>query len=351
MIQMVIERLQHPRAGIMMSMCLMILLGPACQQKHPSLWQEGVISVMADDSDWEAIQGALRYTYEKVVRTPQPEKEYRLVHVPDSLINLYTRAHFLIVASTLKSKGTVGRMVQDIIADPGIRQSIESGENFVFVRHDQWAKDQLMLILIGRDAPSLRDRIESNSIMLYELVDREMRRYLVDEVLEGRENRKLSDHLMERYSWTMSMQKDYFMAQEFPEANFLWMQRKTPDRWIFARWVDGGDTSLLHQEWIVAERNRIGRTYYQNFSEQVAGRYLYSKRTTFLERPAVITTGLWERTDDAAGGPFINYTFYDEPTERVYMIDIALFAPGREKEPYLRRMEVIAGTFRTRFDD
>ena len=46
------------------------------------------------------------------------------------------------------------------------------------------------------------------------------------------------------------------------------------------------------------------------------------------------------------GGPFVNYTFYDESTERIYMIDGMVFAPGFDKREFLRHVEAIAHTFR-----
>jgi hypothetical protein len=47
------------------------------------------------------------------------------------------------------------------------------------------------------------------------------------------------------------------------------------------------------------------------------------------------------------GGPFLNYTFYDESSRRLYMIDGMVFAPGYDKREFLRQMEVISHTFRT----
>jgi len=47
------------------------------------------------------------------------------------------------------------------------------------------------------------------------------------------------------------------------------------------------------------------------------------------------------------GGPFVNYTFYDETSGRLYMIDGMIFAPGYDKREFLRQMEAIAHTFRT----
>ena len=76
----------------------------------------------------------------------------------------------------------------------------------------------------------------------------------------------------------------------------------------------------------------------------------FSQRTVFLGRQAQITTGLWENDQPAAGGPFKNWAFYDPYSQRVYMIDVAVHAPEQDKQPFLRRMEIIASTFRTIFD-
>ena len=50
------------------------------------------------------------------------------------------------------------------------------------------------------------------------------------------------------------------------------------------------------------------------------------------------------------GGPFKNYTFYDPLSRRIYMIDISVYAPERDKMPSLRQLNLIARTFRTIFD-
>ncbi len=55
-----------------------------------------------------------------------------------------------------------------------------------------------------------------------------------------------------------------------------------------------------------------------------------------------------EKIEFGMGGPFLTYTFYDQATGRIYMIDGMVFAPGYSKREFLRQMEVIAHTFRTR---
>ncbi|NNF04440.1 MAG: DUF4837 family protein, partial [Rhodothermales bacterium] len=117
----------------------------------------------------------------------------------------------------------------------------------------------------------------------------------------------------------------------------------------------------LTPEWAVATRDSLTREWIQgnvggwvNVDER---RELTSDNIDFLDRFAYETRGLWHMVgEDAAGsmleygmgGPFVNYAFYDQETGRVYMIDGMVFAPNYDKREFLRQMEVIAHTFRTR---
>ena len=328
------------------------LLILSCGNKPQSIWQEPMIAVISEQNDWDQLEPVLEQVYEKVIRTPQTETVYVLKHAPDSLFDYYSKQRYLILTGTLQSRGPVGDLIQRITADPGIRQSIEQGKNFVFTRRDEWAYDQTMIILIGSHIESLKQKIEDHQAFLYDLMDSEVKQSMQKEVLKNRINKELTDELLDKYQFNMQMQKDYFLAQDFPDKNFLWMHRRFPDRWIFVRWIDDGDPDLIDKAWVVEERNRIGKTFYTDYQEQVVQnpRYLHQENGEFLGRQAIITQGLWERIDDTAGGPFRNYTFYDSGTERIYMIDVAVFAPGKEKLPYLRRVDIIAETFRTLFD-
>lgn len=48
------------------------------------------------------------------------------------------------------------------------------------------------------------------------------------------------------------------------------------------------------------------------------------------------------------GGPFVNYTFYDQASDRIYMLDASVFAPGFDKLDFIRQMQAMAHTFRTK---
>jgi hypothetical protein len=85
-------------------------------------------------------------------------------------------------------------------------------------------------------------------------------------------------------------------------------------------------------------------------------RPLDAEEINFKDRYAYEVRGLWhmvgeengEKFPFGAGGPFLTYAFYDEPSGRLYLLDGMVFAPNYPKREFLRQLEVIAYTFRTR---
>jgi len=320
----------------------------SCGMK-PRGWEtEGMVAVLADPADWQKLQPELSRVFEKVTRTPQKEKAYTLVHVPDREFNRYSKYKYLILAASLESTGKIGRIVNKAISNPLIKNQIENNERFFIIRHNQWSHDQFMIILIGKTIDSLNDLMAANSEFLYESLDDVVTERMQEQMFKKDERKKLAQRLMSTYNWSINLQHDYFIPQEFSKEGFIWFRRILPERWIYVRWVNGGDKSLLNEQWVVGERNRVGAKYYGG--DKIESKFLFSYKSEFLGRPAQITTGLWGNKDKMAGGPFKNYTFYDKFTKRVYMIDIAVHAPNRDKLPYLKRLDIIAQTFKTVFD-
>ncbi|MCH7827310.1 MAG: DUF4837 family protein, partial [Bacteroidetes bacterium] len=67
----------------------------------------------------------------------------------------------------------------------------------------------------------------------------------------------------------------------------------------------------------------------------------------FNGRYTILTQGLWELNIKGMGGPFINYTFYDEKSKRIYMIDGSVFAPKYFKRNLIQQMDVTVQSFLT----
>jgi len=57
------------------------------------------------------------------------------------------------------------------------------------------------------------------------------------------------------------------------------------------------------------------------------------------------TLGTWRMTGDFMGGPFVNFTYYDPETERLFMIEYGQFAPNVTKRRFVRQFQSMGRTF------
>ncbi|HLR32659.1 MAG TPA: DUF4837 family protein, partial [Fodinibius sp.] len=57
------------------------------------------------------------------------------------------------------------------------------------------------------------------------------------------------------------------------------------------------------------------------------------------------TLGTWRMTNDAMGGPFANFTIYDENTERLFILEFGQFAPKYDKRRFVRQFRTMLRTF------
>jgi hypothetical protein len=313
----------------------------SCASK-PVWWRAGQIAVMAEPEDWRELRPELSRTFEHVVPTPEPEKAFELVFVPDRDFKKYSAFRFIIVAATLETKGRTGGLIHKLLSDRAMRQSVGSGESFMFVERDQWAKGQLMLILVSRDISAFRDRIQDNrafcaGVFESELVSESLR------ILTGHgEQTEASQRLLDRFGWTIRIPADCLL-NESPADSLVWFFRGNPEHRLFVHWGTGG---VFDPGRVLRERDRLGALNFDR--ECVSEGFWESGPARFQKRPALRISGLWENEEKETGGPFVNYTFTDSVSGRTYLIDGEVYAPGEKKLPTLRLLEAWMGSFKTR---
>jgi hypothetical protein len=124
------------------------------------------------------------------------------------------------------------------------------------------------------------------------------------------------------------------------------------ERWIFIHWIDNATPEYLNADSIRAIRNRLTEKYYRTFNDYayviIADSFYNTSEVNFKDRYALYTQGLWDINIKGMGGPFVNYTFYDEKSKRVYMLDGSLFAPKYYKRNLIQQIDVILQSFYTK---
>lgn len=316
----------------------------SCSPLPEGIGSDHEIVVIADPLDWPKYERIIEETFEKEVVTPQVEKVFTVRKADPGEFDFYSKFKNLVLLASLDSGGETAKLIKRLLG-PEAERSVLTGNNYTFVKKNLWAKGQIVMILTSRDDRVLIGKLEENSKAIFNIMEGYLNRRIEAWLYGKSEQKRLEKRLLEKYGWTLRIPNGYRLAEEVSEERFVWFQKSQPDRWLFVCWEDVDDSSFLSKDRCLRKREEVAAKFYQG--DRVVGGYTSVEKTSFLKREAIKIEGLWENRNLMAGGPFRTYCFHDPNTRGFYMVDVALFAPGVPKEPYLRQLDIIAHTFRT----
>ena len=328
--------------------------------------QEGEIVVVVDSSHWNGpIGDALKETVGRWVGTlPAPERQFDLRQVSlvtENDLEMARRHKNVIFVAPLDDTTNEAQYIKNVF-DSTAQAAILDGDGAVVSRENMFRRDQQIFYITGADSSAVVEAILRRSDELSQAFNRVTRRRMANDMFDRGRQRDLEEFLMEEHGFAVNVQHDYQIAID--TMNFVWLRRILPETWrsLFVYYIENANPGVLSPEWIYETRDSLTRQYVQgNLGGWVEIdrrdiRPLESENIDFLGRYGFETRGLWqmvgiengEKSQFGMGGPFLTYTFYDQPSGRIYMIDGMVFAPGYNKRDFLRQLEVIAHTFRTR---
>jgi hypothetical protein len=338
---------------------------------------EGEVTVVIDSTRWNGDVGdAVRTHVGPYVETlPVSERYFRFrqFSLNEAVFGEIKKRKNVVIIAPLSDSTNEANFLRRRLSDDA-RQAVMDGQIAVVSKPDLWRRSQRVYFITARSADDLVNALEQRG----ESVRRTFKRITLDrmeqEMFEKARQQNLEDSLMQGHGFAVNMQHDYQIALEetTDSTGFVWLRRVLTDTWrnFFVYYIDDASPSRISPEWVSTTRDSLTRKYVRG---NVAGfmridyrRPLTSQQTSFKDRYAYEMRGLWHmvahkdslnvnptnRTflEMGGGGPFLTYTFYDQASDRLYMVDGAVFAPGYDKLPFIRQMEVIAKTFRTRQD-
>ena len=311
----------------------------SARMKPSAPYEEACIYVVADQPVWEKVQGHLKMSLERIIRTPQEEKELFVRHITSENVRFVKRHRHLIFIDASNSQKTMDSIVEELLSS-----SHCTTNSIVWIR-DHWSRDQITAVITG-DIPDIIDTIDRHADSLYSAFRSDLAAYIGEQLSVSVSEQRQSKQILEEYGWTIKKLSDFYPVHvdDSTDNGFIMFNSPSPHVWMFIRWMHFADASCLSEDWIVAERNRITGMHYDSMT--VANHYLVCQHDNFQGMPALLTTGLWELEKPASGGPFQNITFFDSKIQRLYMIDSAVYAPEKPKLPFLRTNEAIMYSFR-----
>jgi ribosome biogenesis protein Nip4 len=342
------------RITILISILISTLFVQSCSTKKKAKGPEDVIHVVADSSEFLIIQDALKETFGKIINTPQAEELFSIKrHSINNLSSLKLNKN-LIIAAPVNSGSYTSQYIASIV-DSNVKQMILADSVFVINKYDLWAENQLVMILTSNDINSLASKIIDRKDDLFYYFRESSNKRLAKGLYNPRfEQRDIEAKLLSNYGWMMYIQADYQLAMDKPEDNFVWLRRGVNtdmERWIFVHWIENSSPEFLDVDSISRERDKLTNKYYTTTDDTAFvvsyDKFKMDSEVNFNDKYALMTQGLWKFNNESGGGPYISYSFYDEETRRIYMLDASIFAPKYLKKSLIQQVDVLLHSFKT----
>jgi hypothetical protein len=325
--------------------------------QKPAKGFEDEIIVVADSLEYEDMLQALQSVFEKEIYTPQPEKLFTLKRISVARLENNKRAKNIIIAAPLNSGSRTSKYIEAIV-DSAVEAKLSTDREFILFKYDLWAKNQILAVVSADNIEDLNSKIlTAADKLLYAFQKKSDERLFSNLYNPTYERKDVEGKFLRDYGWVIYVQADYVVAIDKPEDKFVWLRRAPGtdmERWIFIHWIDNATPDYLTQDSIKVIRDRVTKKFYQTSDDAsyvvVAADYFVVNEVNFNGRYALFTQGLWELNIKGMGGPFVNYFFYDEELQRIYMIDGSVYAPRYYKRNLIQQMDVTLQSFRTKSD-
>lgn len=345
------------------------LVGCDGDYRPDAIGKEGEITVVMDSSHWTGPVGdAFRDNVTPWIETlPQPERYFDIRHLELSTERTYEDVQSLknvVIAAPLSDSTNEANFLRRRLSDEA-RQAIKNGQSAVVEKPDLWRKSQRVFFVTAATPEALAETFKDQGTTIRRSVKEITLQRMKEEMYDLARKYPLEDSLMEKHSFAVNVQHDFKIALDTTtqSSGFVWLRRILAQtrREFFVYYEENASPDQLTPEWIYATHDSLTR---EHFRGNVRGfvridyrRSLETRQTNVLERYGYKSRGLWhfvQPTDEedefmplAGGGPFLIYTFYDRPSDRIYMLHGSVFAPDFDKRRFIRQMEIMANTFRT----
>ena len=355
----------HTFGALLLTMLLLLGCGET-DFRPEAIGPEGQVNVVIDSVLWAGPVGdALRDQLGGPIFTlPTREATFDLKQTAitsQHTLDQVKKFKNVVFVAPLSDTTNEARYINSILTEEAKAAIIEGGAATV-PRSNLWRRWQQVFYVTASTPENLVTAIEENGPGIVYQFNEITRKRLQRDMFDRGRQPKIEAYLMDNHNFAVHAQHDYVVAMD--TSNFIWLRRILSDTWrsFFVYYEDNADPSKLSPEWIYNARDALTQRYVRGNLDgwvEIDRRLpLESEEINFKDRYAYETRGLWhmvgeengEKIQMGMGGAFVTYAFYDQPSARLYLIDGMVFAPNFPKREFLRQLEVIAYTFRTRQD-
>lgn len=348
---------------------LFALLGCEGDYRPRAVGAEGELTIVMDSTHWTGPVGdALRSNVTPWVETlPVSERYFEIRHVELTSQRTFESIQDLkniVIIAPLSDTTNEATFLERRLSEEA-REAVMNGQTAVVNKPNLWRRSQRVYFITAATPEGLVQALQEQGPKVRQTFNEITLQRMEREMYEKARQHALEDTLMNRHDFAVNVQHDFQLAIDSTtdSTGFVWLRRLLAEtrREFFVYYIENASPSRITPEWIYATRDSLTRKYMQGsvrgFVRIDYRRPLETREIDILGRYGSENRGLWHLVADGEeegefqsmgqGGPFLNYTFYDQDTDRIYMLDGSVFAPGYDKLEFIRQMEVMAKTFRT----
>jgi hypothetical protein len=298
------------------------------------------VRLLCDGREWEQIGSRLRAAVQTPIHTVEPETVFSLVRVAARDFQSERLAANIFLVAALDSPDSVGQILRKLLPTE-TQEAVRRGEELLFAERDLWAAEQQVTILTAPDLASLDDFVGRGGAFVFETLYKRLVSRAVERAYFRGGNEGLRDSLAEQYGWSLLLPRPWEMVAP-EEESAVYFFKNEPFRHLMVYW-EAADPAPMAPDSCLALRERLVWRHYDE--DQVDRDRTTAEASTFQGRPCVKLSGVWQNEKHVTGGAFRSYCFECPAQKRLYLVDLNVFAPGKEKFPYLAQLEGIAASF------
>lgn len=281
------------------------------------------VFVIADQNTWDGVVGDTlrRVLQEFYPMLNQDEPTYDIFYVPTAQFKSLTQRHRNLII---------------------VKSGSDYTEPKVSVRYNVYSDPQIVIDITAPNETSMAEYLGQHSSELIKLLDITERDRFVAKSKKFND-KELSDLIRTKFGFNMHIPTGYKIRNE--ESDFLWLSYEMPlvSQGLLIYSYTPTTTDAFSLSNLVARRNEFV-SYVPGPSE---GSYMTT--TSAFEPDArglkihgrswIELRGFWDVAGDYMGGPFVSYTTYDKPANKMITLDMYVMSPKYDKRNYVRQLE------------
>lgn len=298
---------------------------------------------------------ALRPTTERFLGAFNPEVTFVIKPETQFKVDIFGPDHLnaargyknVMLLVRMGSGNDVERQAKRLVSREAWQKMETTGGGIVQIP-DPWSTYQLAVVVVARDINGLGSILRNNAEKFRTIIeDSNRERILRRNRVEGLQT-ALADTYWRDLGFRLEIPAEFRQNQYRPDGfPGLELMANAPSRGISVSWRDTPEPTafLADADVMVALRAEMGRVLHK---EEIQPESFVWSRDTIGDVPCVKLQGAWSSVDFDGGGPFRCWFIPDKAHQRLYCVDLLVYAPNQDKMGYFRRLEAILSTFTTK---